>query len=81
MFSHVSLHMQGKVVRAGECPLAEVALEGPVSCVFPIVAGQLVGAGELPATSLPGTVVWLLTYIGNKIRHFGQRFDKCHWYI
>lgn len=61
MFSHVPLHVQGQVVRAGECPLTEVALEGPVSCVFPVVTGQLIRAGELPAASLPGTVVRLLT--------------------
>lgn len=61
MFSHVSLHVQGQVVRAGECPLTEMALEGSVSRVFPVVAGKLVGAGELPAASLPGTVVWLFT--------------------
>lgn len=57
----MSLHVQGQVVRAGECPLTEMALEGSVSRVFPVVAGKLVGAGELPAASLPGTVVWLLT--------------------
>lgn len=61
MFSHVSLHVQGKVVRAGECPFTEVALEGSVTGVFPVVAGQLVGTGKLPATSVPGTVVWLFT--------------------
>lgn len=42
MFSHVPLHVQGKVVGAGECPLTEVALEGSVTGVFPVVAGQLV---------------------------------------
>lgn len=61
MFSHVPLHVQGEVIGAGESPLTEVALEGSVACVFPVVTGQLVGAGEFPAASLPGTVVWLFT--------------------
>lgn len=57
----MSLHVQGQVVGAGECPLTEVALEGSVPRVFPVVTGQLIGAGKLPATSLPGAVVRLLT--------------------
>lgn len=56
------------MVGAGESPLTEVALEGSVACVFPVVAGQLVGAGEFPAASLPGTVVWLFTSVSPHVR-------------
>lgn len=49
------------MVGAGESPLTEVALEGPVPCVLAVVAGQLVRAGKFPATAFPGAVVGLLT--------------------
>lgn len=62
---HVPLHVQGQVVRPGEGPVAEVALEGPVPGVLAVVAGELVGAGELPAAALPVAVVRLLTCRGS----------------
>lgn len=49
------------MVRAGEGPLTEVALEGSVARVLPVMARQLIGPGELPAATFPGTVVGLLT--------------------
>lgn len=64
--SHVPLHVEGEVVGAGESPLAEVALEGPVPRVLAVVAGQLVGAGKLPATAFPGAVVGLLACGGER---------------
>ena len=54
--------MQSQVVRAGERPLAQVALERPVARVLAEVAREFVGAGELPAAALPAAVVRLLTY-------------------
>lgn len=65
--SHVPLHVEGEVVGAGESPLAEVALEGPVPCVLAVVTGQLVGAGKFPATAFPGAVVRLLTCGGEGV--------------
>ena len=55
------LHVQSQVVRPGEGPVAEVALEGPVPGVLAIVTGELVGASELPAAAFPVAVVGLLT--------------------
>lgn len=60
---HVPLHVQGQVVGPGERPVAEVALEGPVPGVLAVVAGEFVGAGELPAAALPVAVVRLLTCV------------------
>lgn len=60
-FSHVSLHVQREVVGPGEGALAQVALERPVSSVLTEMARQLVGAGELPATTLPTAMVWFLS--------------------
>lgn len=54
-------HVQSQVVRPGERPVAEVALEGPVAGVLAIVTGELVGAGELPAAAFPVAVVGLFT--------------------
>lgn len=48
------------MITAGEGTLAEVALEGAVTGVFPVVPGQLVRAGELPPAALPRAVVRLL---------------------
>lgn len=62
--SHVPLHVEGEVVGAGESPLTEVALEGPVPCVLAVVAGQLIRAGKFPATAFPGAVVGLLACRG-----------------
>lgn len=64
--SHVSLHVEGQVVRPGEGTLAQVALERPVSGVFAEMTGQFVGPGELPSTALPAAVVWLLTCVDRK---------------
>lgn len=59
--SHVSLHMEGEVVRAGERPFTQVTLKRPVSGVLPEVTRELIRAGELPAAALPAAVVWLLS--------------------
>lgn len=59
--SHVSLHVKCQVVRPGEGAFAQVALEGPVACVFAEMTGELIGAGEFPSTAFPAAVVRLLT--------------------
>lgn len=70
--SHVSLHVKCQMVRPGERALAQVALERPVSGVFPEMTGQLVGAGEFPSTALPAAVIWLLTCEDrSRIHEFG----------
>lgn len=40
--SNVTLHVQGQVIRARKSPRAELAAEGALSRMFPVVAGQLV---------------------------------------
>ena len=62
------LQVQCQVVRPGECPLAHPALEWPVSCMLPHVAGQLVGAGKLPAAVLPRADVRLLAGVRPEVR-------------
>lgn len=42
MFWHVSLHVERQVVGPGETSLTNFAFEGLSTCVFPVVAGQLV---------------------------------------
>lgn len=59
--SHVSLHVKCEVVRPGECPLAQVALEGPVSGVLAVMTREFVRACELPPAAFPAAVVGLLT--------------------
>ena len=58
----MSLHVQGQVVGPGEGSLTQVTLEGTVTSVFAEVAGQLVGASELPAATFPAAVVGFLTW-------------------
>lgn len=58
----MSLHVQGQVVRPGKGPVALLTLEGSVARVLPVVARELVGAGELPAAALPVAVVRLLPW-------------------
>lgn len=53
--------MQGEVVGSGEGAVALGAAERLDSCVLAEVSGELVGAGEAPGASLPGTVVRLLS--------------------
>lgn len=57
----VSLHVKSEVVRAGEAAVTLPTLEGLHPRVFPVVAGQLVGPGEVPAATVPLALVRLLT--------------------
>lgn len=61
---HVPLHVQSQVVRPGERPVAELALEGPVARVLAIVTDELIRARELPAAAFPVAVVGLFTCLG-----------------
>jgi len=56
------------MIRSREGPLAEVTLERSVPGVFAIVTGQFVRAGKLPSTSLPVTVVGLLSRVRSHMR-------------
>lgn len=67
------LHVKRQMVRPGEGALTQVALERPVSGVFPEMTGQLVGAGEFPTTALPAAVVWLLTCVERNGNALAQR--------
>ena len=40
--AHVPLHVEGEVVGPAEGPLAQLALEGPVPGVFPLMPGELI---------------------------------------
>lgn len=57
----MSLHVQGQVVGPREGPVAQVALEGSVTCVLAVVAGELVRTRELPAAAVPVAMIRLLT--------------------
>ena len=50
---HVSLHVQGQVIRAGKTALAVAALERFDPSVLPMVPGQLVRPRETPFAALP----------------------------
>lgn len=63
---HVPLHVQCKVVRPGEGPFTQVALERPMSGVLPEVACELVRASELPPAALPSAMVRFLSCRQNK---------------
>ena len=53
--------MEGQVVGAGETAFAVDALERLGACVFAVVTGQFVRAGESPLTALPRALVRFLT--------------------
>lgn len=57
----VTSHVQRQVIGATEAAGAELAAKGLDARVLPVVAGQLVGAGEAPDAALPGAHVRLLT--------------------
>ena len=63
LLSSVGAHVRFEVVRAGELPLADVALEGPDSCVLPAVPPELVGPREPLATPLMVADVRLLSRV------------------
>lgn len=49
----MSLHMESKMVRPGETPVAVVALKGLCTCVFPVVPCELIAPCKTPLTSFP----------------------------
>lgn len=57
----MSFHVQREVVGPGEGSVAFLALERPVARVLPVMPRELVRTGELPATSLPVTVIRLFS--------------------
>ena len=50
--THVPLHVEGEVVGPAEGPLAQLALEGPVTSVLALVPRQLVRPREPPPAAL-----------------------------
>ena len=60
--SKMTLHVQGQVVGARKSARAELAPEGALSGVLPVVAGQFVRAREPPATAVPRAGVGLLSW-------------------
>lgn len=64
----MSLHVKRKVVGPGECALAQVALERPVTGVFAEMPCQFVGASEFPAAAFPAAIVWLFTSVRSVMR-------------
>lgn len=63
----VPFHVKREMVGAGEGSLAESALEGTIARVLPVVASQLVRARELPAATLPLTLVRLLARVRTEV--------------
>ena len=60
--------VEGEVVAAREPAAAVGTLEGLCAGVLPVVAGELVGAGEAPLASLPRARVRLLTWERRKFQ-------------
>jgi hypothetical protein len=56
------------VITAGKSSIAEVALEGLAAGVLAMMARQLVGARESPATTSPGAHVRLLASVRALVR-------------
>lgn len=49
----MSLHMERKMVRPGETPVAVVTLKGLCTCVFPVVPCELIAPCKTPLASFP----------------------------
>ena len=60
--------MECEVIGASKGPLAVLALEGLDSSVLAHVARELVGAGELPAATLPVTFIRFLASVCPLVR-------------
>ena len=60
----MSLHVELKVIRPGECSVTEMTLERFHSRVFSVMSRQFVGSGKLPVTAEPGTLVGFLPRVG-----------------
>lgn len=67
IFWRMALHVQGKMVRAGESALADTALEWLVSCVLAIVTSQLVRTCKLPLAAFPRTTIRLFARVGTQV--------------
>lgn len=57
----MSSHVQRQMVRSAKRSIAEMACERSNAGVLPKVASQLIGSGESPHASVPGTNVGLFT--------------------
>lgn len=55
------LHMKRQMIRPAERSLAQVAAEGFLARVLPVVPRQFVGSGELPCASVPRALVRLFS--------------------
>lgn len=62
----VPLHVQREVVTPREAAVTMTTFEGFGAGVLPIVAGQLVTAGEAPATTFPLALVRLFSWNRDK---------------
>lgn len=49
----MSLHMESKMIRPGETPVAVVTLKGLCTCVFPVVPCELIAPCKTPLASFP----------------------------
>lgn len=67
-FLCVTFHVQGQVVRPGETPVAVSALERFRARVLPVVARQLVTAGEAPLAALPRALVRFFACMRSLVR-------------
>lgn len=59
----MSLHMESKMVRPGETPVAVVTLKGLCTRVFPVVPRELIAPCKTPLASFPWALVRLLTCV------------------
>lgn len=64
----MAFHVQRQVVRSGKAPVAVAALERFRARVLPVVARQLVAAGETPLAALPRALVGFLACMRPLVR-------------
>ena len=63
----MALHVQSKVVRSGECPLAQATLERPVSRVLAVMPRQFIRASKPPAAAFPTAQVRLFSSVSSQV--------------
>lgn len=74
----MAFHVQREMVRPGEGSVAFLTLKWSVARMLPVMPRELIRTGEFPATSLPVTVIRLLSCVGSvmgfEVGTLGVRF-------
>ena len=72
--SHMTFHVERKMIWSWEGAFTQMALEGTITGVFPVVTGKFIWACELPAASFPVAVVRFLPGVCPKMSFQMWRF-------